>query len=84
MAGELSSRDGHPFADYTEAVRNLKHLRDPVFPPELVDRLGRLPGFRNILIHEYVGLDYDLVVRALRDLEPVEAFARAVAGWLDG
>jgi uncharacterized protein YutE (UPF0331/DUF86 family) len=84
VAGELASRGGFPFSDYTEAVRNLRHLGDPSLPPEMVERLARLPGFRNILIHEYVGLDYDLVIRALRDLEPVEDFARAVARRLDG
>lgn len=84
VAGELASREGHPFADYTEAVRNLSRLRDPALPPDLVERLSRLPGFRNILIHEYVGLDYELVMRALRDLDPIEAFARAVAARLSG
>lgn len=34
--------------------------------------------FRNILVHEYVGLDYELVVEALDNLGPVEAFLEAV------
>lgn len=40
---------------------------------------ARLPGFRNILVHEYVGIDYDIVVRALDRLEPVEEFLSVVA-----
>ena len=41
--------------------------------------LARLPGFRNILIHEYVALDYDQVVREIRDLEPLAEFIRRAA-----
>lgn len=76
IAGELSAREGHRFEDYTSAVRNLARLEG--FSPELVAELARLPGFRNILVHEYVGLDYELVVEALDNLGPVEAFLEAV------
>jgi len=76
IAGELSAREGHRFEDYTTAVRNLAKLDG--FSQELVADLARLPGFRNILVHQYVGLDYDLVVEALDNLEPVEAFVNAV------
>jgi uncharacterized protein YutE (UPF0331/DUF86 family) len=76
LAGELSARRGDRFEDYTEAVRNL--VRDKRFPPGLVQRLELLPGFRNVIVHEYVGLDMDRVVTALRDLEPVERFAEIV------
>jgi len=76
VAGELSAREGHRFEDYTTAVRNLTKLDG--FSQELVADLAQLPGFRNILVHEYVGLDYGLVVEALDNLEPVEAFLKAV------
>lgn len=76
IAGELSAREGHRFEDYTTAVRNLARLEG--FSQELVAELARLPGLRNILVHEYVGLDYELVVEALSNLEPVEAFLEAV------
>jgi uncharacterized protein YutE (UPF0331/DUF86 family) len=76
IAGELSARDGYRFEDYTTAVRNLGRMDG--FSRELVEELSRLPGFRNILIHDYVGLDYDLVVRALDRLEPIEEFIDVV------
>ncbi len=82
IAGSLTAGEGHPFEDYTEAVRNLKKLEG--FPGDMVDRLARLPGFRNILVHDYVELDYELVVQALHELEPVEEFARRVATRLQG
>jgi uncharacterized protein YutE (UPF0331/DUF86 family) len=76
IAGELSARRGERFEDYTEAVRNL--TRDPRFPDGLVRKLERLPGFRNVVIHEYVALDMQRVVEALDDLAPIEEFAEIV------
>ena len=76
IAGELSARRGDRYEDYTEAVRNL--ARDERFPAELVRKLERLPGFRNILIHEYVALDLDRVIDALDELEPIEQFLEIV------
>ncbi len=70
IAGELSARRGERFEDYTEAIRNL--ARDDRFSPALVRELERLPGFRNVVIHEYVALDLERVVEALDRLSPVE------------
>lgn len=77
IAGELAARRGLQFQDYTEAVRALRQVNG--IPPGLVDKLEPLPGFRNVLVHEYVALDYERVVWALGELDSIEAFARAVA-----
>ena len=77
ISGELAARRGQRFEDYTEAVRSLSAYEE--FSPELVDRLSLLPGFRDVLIHEYVALDYEQVVRAIRDLEPLAEFVRRAA-----
>ena len=82
IAGELAARRGDRFEDYTEAIRNL--ARDERFDAELVRRLERLPGFRNVLIHEYVALDMDRVVEALDDLDPVERFIAVVRAMESG
>jgi uncharacterized protein YutE (UPF0331/DUF86 family) len=68
----VASRRGDRFEDYTEAVTHL--ARDPRFPPELVEQLEPLPGFRNVVVHEYVALDLRRVVEALDRLGPVEHF----------
>jgi uncharacterized protein YutE (UPF0331/DUF86 family) len=78
VAAELASRRGDRFEDYTEAIRTL--ARDPRFTPALVSELERLPGFRNVIIHEYVSLDLDRVVEAVRRLDPVAQFVEIVAG----
>jgi len=72
VAGELAARRGERFEDYVGAVRAL--ARDSRFSPELVARLERLPGFRNVLVHEYVTLDLQRVVDALDRLDPIEQF----------
>jgi uncharacterized protein YutE (UPF0331/DUF86 family) len=76
IAGELSARRGDRFEDYTDVIRNL--ARDARFPPQLVSALERLPGFRNVLIHEYVALDLNRAVEALNNLEPLEQFFEIV------
>ena len=76
VSGELSSRNGLRFEDYTGAVRNLAALDE--FPEELVRELSMLPGFRNVLVHEYVTLDLARAVEALDRLEPVESFLEIV------
>ena len=72
IAGEISSRMSLPFDDYTTAVRNLARIRG--FDHKVVEDLAHLPGFRNVVMHEYVGLDYELVLLALNDLAAVEDF----------
>lgn len=76
IAGELSTRRGLGFEDYRGAVRNLAAYDE--FSNDLVAELAHLPGFRNVLIHEYVALDLGRAVEALDRLEAVELFARAV------
>lgn len=78
IAGDLSARRGERFEDYTQAIRNLS--RDSRFPVALVRELEPLPGFRKVLIHEYVALDLGRAVEALHRLEPIEAFAGIVRG----
>jgi uncharacterized protein YutE (UPF0331/DUF86 family) len=81
IASELSTRRGLKIDDYTEAVRNLGAYTE--FPPEVLETLSRLPGFRNVVVREYVNLDLDRAVEALRHLDPVEKFARIV-GEIEG
>lgn len=76
VSGELAARRGARYSDYTEAVRAL--AQDERVPAELVRKLERLPGFRNVLVHEYVALDLDRVIEALEELGPIEEFLELV------
>lgn len=77
VCGELSTRSNLRFGDYAEAVSNLRKIGG--FPSEVVEVLVRLPGFRNVVVHEYVGLDYRLVFAAMHQLAPLREFVRLVA-----
>ncbi len=50
IAGELAARRGDRFESYGEAIRQL--AREPRFAPATIAALERLPGFRNVLVHE--------------------------------
>lgn len=76
IASELSARQGLAFDDYTAAVRNLGRL-DLVDDATLAE-LEAMPGFRNVLVHEYVTLDLERVVQATARLQPVRTFLEAV------
>jgi uncharacterized protein YutE (UPF0331/DUF86 family) len=76
IAAELSARRGLRFDDYTGAVGNLSAFAE--VPPEVVHELRSLPGFRNVLIHEYVALDLERAIEALGRLDTIARFAAAV------
>jgi uncharacterized protein YutE (UPF0331/DUF86 family) len=46
--------------------------------PDTIAVLERLPGFRNVLVHEYVALDLERAVEAMDQLGPIEELAEAV------
>jgi len=53
-----------------------------VLPPSFARDLAPLAGFRNVLVHEYLALDWDTVYRVLHRLEDLERFAKLVRPWL--
>jgi uncharacterized protein YutE (UPF0331/DUF86 family) len=77
VSAQLSVQRAARFEDYEEAIRNLAD--DPRFRPELVDRLTMLPALRNALLHEFVAIDYDRVLRALDNLDALEEFLQGAA-----
>jgi uncharacterized protein YutE (UPF0331/DUF86 family) len=76
VAGELAARRGERFEDYLGAVRALG--ADSRFPVGLVRDLEPLPGFRNVIAHEYISLDLERVVEALDRLGSVRRFLEIV------
>jgi uncharacterized protein YutE (UPF0331/DUF86 family) len=53
--------------DYHEAFLILGELS--ILPSEFAKKLAPLAGFRNILVHEYLGIDWDHVYRNLQNLD---------------
>lgn len=55
-----------------------------VITPEFADRIKGLAGFRNILVHEYTGIDYRLLYDyLLHRLDDLREFARNISVFLE-
>jgi uncharacterized protein YutE (UPF0331/DUF86 family) len=66
--------------DYYDAILRMGELG--VLPADFARHLAPLAGFRNILVHEYLAVDWDEVYQALHSLEDLERFDESVRRWL--
>ena len=53
-----------------------------VLPPNFARSLAPNAGFRNILVHEYLSVDWDYVYDNLQNLDDLERFGILVQHWL--
>lgn len=53
-----------------------------VLPIDLSKKIASLAGFRNILVHNYIGIDWDEVYRNLQGLSDLNKFAQFVRDWM--
>lgn len=66
--------------DYREAILRMGELG--VLPMDFAHRLAPIAGFRNVLVHEYLAVDWDEVYANLANLEDLLRFAALVRKWL--
>jgi uncharacterized protein YutE (UPF0331/DUF86 family) len=66
--------------DYHEAFVRMSELG--VLPPEFARKLAPIAGFRNILVHEYLGLDWNEVYSNLQNIDDLVQFAGYIREWL--
>jgi uncharacterized protein YutE (UPF0331/DUF86 family) len=66
--------------DYYEAILHLGEMG--VVPPDFARQLAPLAGFRNILVHEYLQVDWNEVISHLNRLDDLHRLAQAVRRWL--
>jgi len=76
----ISLEGAHKPVDYYDALLRMGELG--VLPAGFARHLAPLAGFRNILVHEYLAIDWDEVYGALHRLEDLERFAESVRRWL--
>jgi uncharacterized protein YutE (UPF0331/DUF86 family) len=67
-------------SDYYESLLRLGELG--VLPMEFARRFASVAGLRNVLVHEYLAIDWGEVYTSLQNLEDLRAFARSVQRWL--
>ncbi len=66
--------------DYYEAILIMGELG--ILSADFANRLAPLAGFRNVLVHEYLGVDWDQVYKNLQNLDDLMIFAKEIQGWL--
>lgn len=66
--------------DYHETIIRMGELG--VLPPDFARSLAPIAGFRNILVHEYLSVDWDEVYRQLQHLDELTRFAESIGRWL--
>lgn len=66
--------------DYYESVLFMGELG--VLSPEFARKLAPIAGFRNILAHEYLSIDWDIVYQQLNRLEQMAEFAAGIRTWM--
>jgi uncharacterized protein YutE (UPF0331/DUF86 family) len=66
--------------DYYDAILRMGELG--VLPAGFARHLAPLAGFRNVLVHEYLTVDWDEVYGVLHRLGDLERFAEYVRLWL--
>lgn len=66
--------------DYYEAILRLGEAG--ILPKEFAEHLAPLAGFRNILVHEYLDIDWDEVYHNLQELDDLYTFMAHVKEWL--
>ena len=81
IGNRLISLEGAPKPrDYYESILRLGELG--VLPIEFAEKLAPIAGFRNILVHEYLAVDWNEVHKSLQRLDDLYQFAEYIRDWL--
>ena len=74
-------RAGRRSETYYEAILRMGEVG--VLSPDFARRLAPIAGLWNILIHEYLTVDWDEVYTNLAKLDDLSHFADLIRRWLD-
>lgn len=81
IGNRLISLEGAPKPrDYYESILRLGELG--ALPIEFAEKLAPIAGFRNILVHEYLAVDWNEVHKSLQRLDDLYQFAEYIRDWL--
>jgi len=57
-------------------------MEEGLLPKELAGTMRKITGFRNILVHDYLEIDPQIVYTSLKKIEDFKKFAEYVITWL--
>jgi len=66
--------------DYYDALLRMGEI--DVLPMSFAKDLAPIAGFRNILVHEYIGIDWNEVYNKLSHMDDFIRFAECIQKWL--
>jgi len=67
--------------EYFEAILRLGE--SDILPLDFAKKLAPLAGFRNILVHDYMDINWDEVYKNLHQLNDISRFMNNVKDWMD-
>ena len=67
--------------DYFEAILRLG--QSDILPLDFAKKLAPLAGFRNILVHDYMDINWDEVYKNLHQLNDISRFMNNVKDWMN-
>jgi len=76
----IALEEGVKPQDYYESIERQGELG--VLPSDFARELAPLAGFRNVLAHQYLGVEWTEVYAHLHRLDDLEQFGRHVRAWL--
>jgi uncharacterized protein YutE (UPF0331/DUF86 family) len=65
--------------DYYEAIMRLGEA--DILPIEFATALAPIAGFRNILVHDYMDLNWDEIYKNLHQLNDIKRFMESIKAW---
>jgi uncharacterized protein YutE (UPF0331/DUF86 family) len=66
--------------DYYDAIFRMSEL--DVLDSDFARSFAPIAGFRNVLVHEYVGIDWDEVFDNLQEIDILVQFAESIRRWV--
>ena len=66
--------------DYFDAIMRLGEAG--ILPLKFAKKLAPIAGFRNILVHDYLDINWDEVYNNLRQLNDISKFMKHIKAWM--
>jgi len=76
----ISIEDLEKPQDYYDAILRLGEAG--IIPLKFAQKLAPIAGFRNILVHDYLDIDWDEVYNNLHQLNDISKFMEQIKAWM--